>query len=137
MTSGLHETITVENLDHEPTVVSLELHVDADFADLFAVKEAGAAARRRGTVLEGELAVQEWGERVRGLRVRASGDPDAGPGTAELAVVVPAGQQWHTEVPRPHRARQHGDGPVSSRRAREVQCPGPQDGGRGAMPRPP
>lgn len=99
VTSGLHETITVENLDHEPTVVSLELHVDADFADLFAVKEGRAPLRGgEGTVLEGELAVQEWGERVRGLRVRASGDPMLAPGRLSWRVLVPAGQQWHTEV---------------------------------------
>ena len=40
--NGLRETVTIENLGAEPTVAMLTLHVDADFADLFAVK-AGRA----------------------------------------------------------------------------------------------
>ena len=39
LADGLRETITLENMDRDSTVVSLELHADADFADLFSVKE--------------------------------------------------------------------------------------------------
>jgi glycogen debranching enzyme len=96
---GLRETISVENLDHEPTVVVLQLHVDADFADLFAVKE-GRAARGGAEVaaIDGELVLLEWGDRVRGLRVTASGEPVVAPGWLTWRVVVAAGQRWHTEI---------------------------------------
>jgi glycogen debranching enzyme len=96
---GLRETISVENLDHEPTVVVLELHVDADFADLFAVKE-GRATRGGAevTAVADELVLLEWGDRVRGLRVTASGNPVVAPGWLTWRVVVPAGQRWHTEI---------------------------------------
>jgi glycogen debranching enzyme len=37
---GMHERITIQNLAQHPTDVALDLRVEADFADLFAVKEA-------------------------------------------------------------------------------------------------
>ncbi|MCI4676210.1 amylo-alpha-1,6-glucosidase [Candidatus Mycolicibacterium alkanivorans] len=96
---GLRETISVENLDREPTVVVLELHVEADFADLFSVKE-GRAARGGAEVaaVDGELMLLEWGDRIRGLRVTASGDPVVAAGRLTWRIVVPAGQRWHTEI---------------------------------------
>ena len=45
---GLREIISLHNLAHESTVVSLELHADADFADLFSVKEGRAPLGWRG-----------------------------------------------------------------------------------------
>ena len=57
---GVRETISLHNLDHESTVVSLELHADADFADLFSVKEGRAPlGGAEMTVLDGELMLLE------------------------------------------------------------------------------
>ncbi|WP_305082199.1 glycogen debranching N-terminal domain-containing protein, partial [Nocardia sp. GTS18] len=39
---GMHEVITLENMSREATAVVLEVHVDADFVDLFSVKEGRA-----------------------------------------------------------------------------------------------
>ena len=96
---GLREIISLHNLAHESTVVSLELHVDADFADLFSVKEGRAPlGGAEMTVVDGELMLQERTERVHGLSVTASGDPIVLPGSLTWRVVVPPGQCWQTEI---------------------------------------
>ena len=41
---GLRETVTLENLGREDSAVTVTLEVDADFADLFAVKEGRASS---------------------------------------------------------------------------------------------
>ncbi|MHB8330022.1 MAG: glycogen debranching N-terminal domain-containing protein, partial [Acidimicrobiales bacterium] len=52
---GMREDITIRNFADEPTFCSIELFVDSDFADLFAVKEGraanpdGAISRQVGT----------------------------------------------------------------------------------------
>jgi glycogen debranching enzyme len=97
---GLREVISLHNLDRESTVVSLELHADADFADLFSVKE-GRVAPRAGAemaVVDGELILLERTERVHGLSVTASGDPIVVPGSLRWRVVVAPGQCWQTEI---------------------------------------
>ena len=96
---GLRETISLHNLDRESTVVSLELHADADFADLFSVKE-GRAPRGGAEMAEvdGELMLLERTERVHGLSVTASGDPIVVPGSLRWRVVVAPGQCWQTEI---------------------------------------
>ena len=96
---GLREIISLHNLGREPTVVSLELHADADFADLFSVKQGGAPlGGAQMTVLDGELMLAESTERVHGLSVTASGDPSVLPGSLRWRVVVAPGQCWQTEV---------------------------------------
>ncbi|BBY38550.1 amylo-alpha-1,6-glucosidase [Mycobacterium mantenii] len=96
---GLRETITLCNLDREPTVVSLELHADADFADLFSVKEGRAPlGGAEMTVIDGELMLAERTERVHGLSVTASADPTVLPGSLRWRVVVAPGQRWQTEI---------------------------------------
>ncbi|MCV7102285.1 amylo-alpha-1,6-glucosidase [Mycobacterium palustre] len=96
---GLRETIRLHNLDKESTVVFLELHADADFADLFAVKEGRApVAGAEATVVGGELMLRGRADNVRGLSVAATGDPVVLPGCLNWRVVVPAGGQWQTEI---------------------------------------
>ncbi|ETB27453.1 glycogen debranching N-terminal domain-containing protein [Mycobacterium avium] len=96
---GLRETISLHNLDKESTVVSLELHADADFADLFAVKEGRAATAGADMhVADGELVLRGRADQVRGLTVSASGDPIVLPGSLNWRVVVPPGGRWQTEV---------------------------------------
>ena len=96
---GLREIISLHNLDHESTVVSLELHADADFADLFSVKEGRAPlGGAEMTVVDGELMLAERTERVHALSVAASGDAIVLPGSLTWRVVVAPGQCWQTEI---------------------------------------
>ncbi|MFF0491376.1 amylo-alpha-1,6-glucosidase [Nocardia sp. NPDC003482] len=96
---GLREKITLENLGREPTAVSLELLADADFVDLFAVKE-GRAGNGRAEVLvtDSELLLNDRSDRARGLAVSSSEAPLIMPGSLAWRVVVPAGGSWQTEV---------------------------------------
>lgn len=96
---GMRETITVHNLGHEDTAMTITLFADADFADLFAVKEGrkqGGRAEQAAT--EGELHLTDHAEPGRGMTISATGDPVMLPGTVNWQVVVPAHGRWHTEV---------------------------------------
>ncbi|WP_276527276.1 glycogen debranching N-terminal domain-containing protein, partial [Nocardia cerradoensis] len=77
----------------------LELHVEADFVDLFAVKEGRAGHHRAEvTVADGELLLHDRVDRMRGLSVSASVEPLVQPGTLTWRVVVPVGGTWQTEI---------------------------------------
>ncbi|EID10702.1 amylo-alpha-1,6-glucosidase [Mycolicibacterium phlei] len=96
---GMRETISVQNLDTESTVVTLELLVDADFADLFTVKEGrpvGGGAE--ATVVDDEMVLLDHADHVRGVTVRASGAPTTLPGMFTWRIVVPPRQRWQTEI---------------------------------------
>ncbi|MCU1646089.1 MAG: hypothetical protein JWN03_6364 [Nocardia sp.] len=96
---GLRETITVENLGREATAVDLQLHIDADFVDLFAVKEGRtASARAEILVTDVELLLNDRSDRARGLSVSSSETPVVLPGSLSWRAVVPAGGTWQTEV---------------------------------------
>ena len=96
---GLRETITLENLGHESTVVSLEIHADADFADLFTVKEGRAPLHgAEPTVLGTELVLSDLADPARGLSVVASADPTVIPGVLSWQIVLPAHQRWQAEI---------------------------------------
>ncbi len=96
---GMRETITLHNLGTEPTVVSLELHADADFADLFAVKEGRPSlGGAEMTVVSGELVLRDRTDHVRGLVVSASGGATVVPGAFSWRIVVPPRGRWQTEV---------------------------------------
>ncbi|XVS62353.1 amylo-alpha-1,6-glucosidase [Actinosynnema sp. CA-299493] len=96
---GMRETITIDNLGREAATVRLELHVDADFADLFAVKEGRAGRHdRHAAAAGGELLLRDREDGSRGVAVTATADPDVTPGTLSWHVVVPARGRWTTEV---------------------------------------
>ncbi|MCC8249524.1 amylo-alpha-1,6-glucosidase [Saccharothrix sp. NEAU-S10] len=96
---GMRETITVDNLGREATAVRLELHVDADFADLFAVKEGRAAhGGADATAAGSELVLRDRKDGSRGVLVTATAEPVVAPGALSWHVVVPAGGRWSTEV---------------------------------------
>lgn len=96
---GLRETVTIENLDREPTVATLTIHVDADFADLFAVKAGQATAGgAQTTVGDGELVLRDRTDNSRGLRLTASNDPLFTPGALTWRIVVPPRGEWSTEI---------------------------------------
>ncbi len=105
---GLRETITLENLHREPTVVAVDLHADADFADLFLVKEGRAPlGRAEASVVDTELMLSDPADPTRGLSVSASADPVMSPGLLSWRIVIPAGQRWQTDiVAQPTLARQ-------------------------------
>ncbi|WP_439957089.1 amylo-alpha-1,6-glucosidase [Nocardia altamirensis] len=96
---GMHELLTLENMGREPTAVTLELHVDADFVDLFAVKEGRVGhGRAEVAVTDGELLFHDRTDRMRGLSVSATVEPVVLPGTLMWRVVVPVGGSWQTEI---------------------------------------
>jgi glycogen debranching enzyme len=96
---SLHDRITLENLGHEDTVIVAELHADADFADLFAVKEGRATlGRAEASVLETELLLIDQADSTRRVSVTASMDPIIAPGRLSWRVVVGAGQRWQTDI---------------------------------------
>jgi glycogen debranching enzyme len=106
--NGLREDVLIRNSSAEPAVCRVSLDVEADFADLFEVKEGRVRAR-------GERRVQEQGERLvldqrwqgnhRGVVVVAPGASLAAvscvghsAGSVRYDVVVPARGQWSTSV---------------------------------------
>ncbi|MGV9819774.1 amylo-alpha-1,6-glucosidase [Nocardia xishanensis] len=96
---GMHELLTLENMGREPTAVTLELHVDADFVDLFAVKEGRAGhVRADVTITDSELLLHDRSDRMRGITVSATVEPTVLPGALVWRVVVPVGGKWQTEV---------------------------------------
>ncbi|BBU21413.1 glycogen debranching N-terminal domain-containing protein [Mycobacterium xenopi] len=96
---GMRETISLHNLDSETTVVSLQLVVDADFADLFAVKEGRSSIGSADmTVTDNELVLSDRADPVRGLTVTATGDPIVLPGSLAWRIVVPSGEQRQIEL---------------------------------------
>lgn len=99
LTDSLYDRITLENLGSEDTVIVAELHADADFADLFAVKEGRAApGRADANALENELLLLDQADTARRLSVTASMDPIISPGRLTWRVVVGAGRQWQAEI---------------------------------------
>lgn len=97
--AGLREQITLTNVGREPTTVILTLHFDADFADLFSVKEGRATSGGTVSALSPVDAVlRSAQEPQRGVRVTASGDPVVSAGVLTWRVVVPARGRWTADV---------------------------------------
>ncbi|MGN2639331.1 amylo-alpha-1,6-glucosidase [Nocardia takedensis] len=120
---GMHERLTLENMGREPTAVSLELHVEADFVDLFAVKEGRAGHVRADiTVAETELLLHDRVDRMRGISISATMEPSVLPGSLSWRVVVPPGGRWHTDiVAHPTVGNQHAQAQAESQR-RSAPC---------------
>ncbi|HYN97531.1 MAG TPA: glycogen debranching N-terminal domain-containing protein [Pilimelia sp.] len=96
---GLRETITLENLDREPTTATVTLHVDGDFADLFAVKEGRAAGGGVApTATPDGLVLTSRADPGRGLRISASGQAAITTGSLSWRVALPARGTWTAEV---------------------------------------
>jgi glycogen debranching enzyme len=95
---GMREDLTIRNVGNEPAGVRVTVAADADFADVFAVKEQrvhGAPERQVHTgdsVLEIEA---RWEGRSRAVRIEAPGATVA-PGTLSFRDVVPARGEWRT-----------------------------------------
>src|SRR5690606_9896576 len=93
---GLREDVVVRNYGREAAALRLALEVDADFADLFDVKEGrrrvGAAVTRR-TEGDGVVLSLQSGSALRSARVRWAGATAGGP-VLRQDVVVPARGEW-------------------------------------------
>jgi glycogen debranching enzyme len=102
---GLREDITLSNYDHSDRVLTVTLQVDADFADLFAVKAGRVDAERleraagvRSEVFAHQLVYRVGhGEFTRGVRIGSVG-ATASPGRLTWEVVVPAKGTWSATV---------------------------------------
>jgi glycogen debranching enzyme len=97
--SGLVETITVDNMGRESTSFDLTVRFEADFADLFAVKE-GRVTHTTTTVsiTSMDVTLHSEADPSRGIRLSASGQPELATDTMTWHVVVPTRQRWQTTI---------------------------------------
>jgi glycogen debranching enzyme len=94
---GMREDITVRNYGMEPAFCALELVLDADFADLFEVKEGRVEhTGDRSVTLDGECVEWRANHRSfsRGVRAGFSKRPHLSDGNATFEAIVPARGEW-------------------------------------------
>ncbi|MFD3808673.1 glycogen debranching N-terminal domain-containing protein [Streptomyces sp. NPDC058611] len=97
---GMREDLHLRNLGSRPVSLVLSLHVGADFADLFDVKEnrmqsrGGVSATPQGSALSLDL---QAGAAQRGVRVEAAG-ARALTDRLEFSVTLPSRGEWRTTV---------------------------------------
>ncbi|HEY1486062.1 MAG TPA: glycogen debranching N-terminal domain-containing protein [Micromonosporaceae bacterium] len=97
--SGLVETITVDNMGRESTSFDLTIRFEADFADLFAVKEGRVPkTSTNASITSMDVTLHSAADPSRGIRLSASGQPDLATDSLTWHVVVPARQQWQTTI---------------------------------------
>jgi glycogen debranching enzyme len=96
---GMREDVVLRNFGHEPAGVTLTMAVDADFADLFAVKE-GRITAPHGVAVDLAAASMTYTlaapDDTRIARIAATGEPSVTPGRFTFRVVVPGRSQWST-----------------------------------------
>jgi glycogen debranching enzyme len=113
---GMREVLTLRNFSDEATACTLEILLDVDFADLFAVKEGRAASaplngemttsldgpHDPGSSGTGSAATLTYTYRrggvTRGVEIRTDGTVAVAPGLATYEIVVPARGEWSTCV---------------------------------------
>ncbi|GAB3235803.1 glycogen debranching N-terminal domain-containing protein [Glycomyces halotolerans] len=96
---GMRETISIENMGREASSCAVSLLVDADFADLFAVKEGRAGGGGAESEATGsDLWLTARADIGRRLRVSATGEPVVTPSALNWQVVVPPRGRWSTEI---------------------------------------
>jgi glycogen debranching enzyme len=88
---GMRDTVTIDNFGPE-TTVRLDLHVAADFADLFAVKHGDTTVSTEGTVDKGQLVLPGH------VSVSATGEPAVTPGLLSWTTTIPPRGRWSTEI---------------------------------------
>jgi len=96
--AGMREDIVLRNLGREAAACTLTIKVEADFADLFEVKQG--VIRRRGHHSiehdEGQLRLaRRWLKQDREVRIAAEGALIS-PDTITFRVIVPARGSWRT-----------------------------------------
>jgi glycogen debranching enzyme len=110
---GMREELVLRNFSDEATVCTVDVLADADFADLFAVKEGRVTSdAHHGTVstdvVDGGARATDGdrtpsltytyrrGPVARGVEIRASDAERVAPGLVTFEVVVPARGEWST-----------------------------------------
>ncbi|MDQ3756693.1 MAG: amylo-alpha-1,6-glucosidase, partial [Actinomycetota bacterium] len=98
---GMREDLVIRNFGDEPAFCSLELDIEADFADLFEVKEGRPGPGGAHTIedADGEIVFgYRRGTIRRGARVAFSQPAQLAGELAVFEVIVPAHGQWETCV---------------------------------------
>jgi glycogen debranching enzyme len=98
---GMREDIVVRNYGEEPAFCSIELIVDADFANLFEVKEGrvSLAGDRTSEAVDGAVVFHyHKGNVRRGCRVACTPKAHLAVNTLSYEVIVAARGEWHTCV---------------------------------------
>ncbi|MET8423528.1 glycogen debranching N-terminal domain-containing protein [Nocardia sp. NPDC004860] len=96
---GMQEIISVLNLGDEDTALTVVLDAEADFADLFAVKEGRAGGGGgESAATDQALRFTDRSQQGRGIIITASEDPEVQPGSLTWQVLVPAKGSWQTVV---------------------------------------
>ncbi|QIS14510.1 amylo-alpha-1,6-glucosidase [Nocardia arthritidis] len=119
---GMRETITLVNTGSEPSAVTVELRVDGDFADPYAVKDGRVSGGRAEMIVaDGELVLVADGAHAHGVSISSSRPALVRSGMLIWRVVVPAGERWRTEirVAPTHPAAYRTDQPTAPRRTGE------------------
>jgi glycogen debranching enzyme len=96
--AGIQEQVTVRNYSLEPTECEIALNIEADFADLFEVKEARIQRRWDETrQTDGDTLTIEalWQDVRKGVTVQVSG-ADITPEALTYRVTVPPHGHWST-----------------------------------------
>ncbi|MGE5292386.1 MAG: glycogen debranching N-terminal domain-containing protein [Micromonosporaceae bacterium] len=100
--AGMREDIVVRNLGGEPAKVTLSLRAEADFADLFEVKEARVSGNAHHAAAHsggGLCLSRRWREHSRGIRILADVAPAQPTGDAFVFdIAVPARGEWRARV---------------------------------------
>jgi glycogen debranching enzyme len=97
--AGMREDIILHNLAGTPARLTLEINADADFADLFAVKEGRVRKSRPADISadQGALQLDSGASSTRGVRIKGEGAQYA-PGSLAFRVTLPARGTWQTRV---------------------------------------
>ncbi|MBW3668574.1 MAG: amylo-alpha-1,6-glucosidase [Actinobacteria bacterium] len=98
---GMREDIVVRNFGDEPAFCSLELVVEADFADLFEVKEGRTpiVGAHTSEITDGRFVFgYRYGSVRRGARVQFSEPAQLSENLAVFEIIVPPSGSWSTCV---------------------------------------
>ena len=94
---GMREDIVLRNFGADPVICRVELAVQADFADLFEVKESRVRPHGDHRITAGDDGLRferRWLRDVRGVRVQADGWSAHESGLLTVVVTVPARGEW-------------------------------------------
>ena len=99
---GMREDVVVENLGAEPVRCTVTLELDADFADVFEVKENHLRVDRddlHTEVVAGGLDLARvWEGRSRGVRVTCEPTPECRVDAVEFQVEIPSRGMWQARA---------------------------------------
>ena len=98
---GMREDVTIQNAAPQAAACTVTLAADADFADLFEVKDGRAQPQAATSASAEESALRftsRAGEPQRELLIRADGCPLIADGVLEWRAAVPARSQWTASI---------------------------------------